>query len=117
MSPWHQPFAPTDCDVDISARLLGGKLGKRVIAMLPDCDSETLGSIARLLSLDALTKTLGEESARWVFDACRGIDHEEVRSTEKVLPKSITAFKSFPKVCYPELTKWTTLLARDIMGR
>jgi len=98
------------------ARLLGGKLGKRVAAMLPDCE-DTLGSIARFLSLDALTKTLGEESGRWVFDACRGIDHEEVRSTENVLPKSITAFKSFQKVCYPELTKWTTLLARDIMGR
>ena len=106
----------TDCYIDEPARLLGGKLGKRVAAMLPDCE-DTLGSIARLLSLDALTKTLGEESARWVFDACRGIDHEEVRSTENVLPKSITAFKSLPAVGYPELTKWTTLLARDIMGR
>jgi hypothetical protein len=34
-----------------------------------------------------------------------------------VLPKSITAYKSFPKVCYPELEKWTSLLARDVMKR
>ena len=67
--------------------------------------------------MDQLEKALGEESARWVFDACRGIDYEEVKPTLKVLPKSITAFKSFPKVSYPELEKWTALLARDIMKR
>ena len=37
----------------------------------------------------------------------RGIDSEVVRATLKVLPKSITAFKSLPKVSYPELEKWT----------
>jgi len=98
------------------ARMLGGKLGKRVSALLPESET-TMGSISRLLSLDQLEKALGEESARWVFDACRGIDYEEVKPTLKVLPKSITAFKSFPKVSYPELEKWTALLARDIMKR
>ena len=82
------------------ARMLGGKLGKRVSALLPEFET-TMGSISRLLSLDQLEKALGEESARWVFDACRGIDYEEVKPTLKVLPKSITAFKSFPKVSYP----------------
>ena len=98
------------------ARMLGGKLGKRVSALLPESET-TMGSISRLLSLDQLEKALGEESARWVFEACRGIDYEEVKPTLKVLPKSITAFKSFPKVSYPELEKWTALLARDIMKR
>jgi len=98
------------------ARMLGGKLGKRVSSLLPESET-TMGSISRLLSLDQLEKALGEESARWVFDACRGIDYEEVKPTLKVLPKSITAFKSFPKVSYPELEKWTALLARDIMKR
>ncbi|KAL9180780.1 hypothetical protein ACHAXT_011233 [Thalassiosira profunda] len=98
------------------ARLLGGKLGKRVLSLMPDNET-TMGSIARLLPLDTLAKAIGEEQGRWVFDACRGIDHEEVRATLKVLPKSITAFKSFPKVSYPELEKWTTLLAKDIMKR
>ena len=111
------------------ARMLGGKLGKRVSALLPESET-TMGSISRLLSLDQLQKAIGEESARWVFDACRGIDLEEVKPTLKVLPKSITvrspmycsyqysnafthfiihfqAFKSFPKVSYPELEKWT----------
>ena len=98
------------------ARLLGGKLGKKVLSLLPESET-SMGSIARMLSLSQLEKALGEESARWVFDACRGIDFEEVRPTLKVLPKSITAFKSFPKVSYPELEKWTALLARDIMKR
>lgn len=76
-----------------------------------------MGSIVRLLSLDQLETTIGVESGRWVFDACRGIEHEPVKATLKVLPKSITAFKSFPNVSYPELEKWTALLARDIMKR
>ncbi len=104
------------------ARMLGGKLGKKVTSLLPpelasDKKKATLGSVARLLTLDDLVSGLGEENARWVFDACRGIEHEEVKSTLKVLPKSITAFKSFPKVSYPELEKWTALLARDVMKR
>jgi len=98
------------------ARMLGGKLGKKVQSLLPDSET-TMGSISRLLALDSLEKAIGKESGRWVFDACRGIDSEEVRPTLKVLPKSITAFKSFPKVSYPELDKWTALLARDVMKR
>jgi len=98
------------------ARMLGGKLGKKVQSLLPDSET-TMGSISRLLPLDCLEKAIGEESGRWVFDACRGIDFEEVRPTLKVLPKSITAFKSFPNVSYPELEKWTTLLVRDVMKR
>jgi DNA polymerase eta len=86
------------------------------MSLLPESES-TMGSIARLLSLDDLIKGLGEESGRWVFDACRGICAEEVKSTLKVLPKSITAFKSFSGLGYPELEKWTELLARDIMKR
>ena len=71
------------------ARMLGGKLGKKVQSLLPDCES-TMGSIARLMPLHQLQKALGIESGRWVFDACRGIDSEEVKATLKVLPKSIT---------------------------
>lgn len=71
------------------ARMLGGKLGKKVLSLLPESET-TMGSIARLLSLDNLVQEIGEESGRWVFDACRGIDYEEVKATLKVLPKSIT---------------------------
>lgn len=106
------------------ARMLGGKLGKKVVSLLPPDaailtgkEKATLGCVAKLLSLDDLVLGLGEENGRWVYDACRGIEYEEVRSTLKVLPKSITAYKSFPKVCYPELEKWTSLLARDVMKR
>ena len=71
------------------ARLLGGKLGKKVQSLLPENET-TMGSISRLMSLDQLEKEIGKESGRWVFDACRGIDYEEVKATLKVLPKSIT---------------------------
>jgi nucleotidyltransferase/DNA polymerase involved in DNA repair len=71
------------------ARMLGGKLGKKVMCLLPEFET-TMGSISRLLSLDRLERAIGVESARWVFDACRGIDSEEVKATLKVLPKSIT---------------------------
>ena len=88
------------------------------MGLLPETET-TMGSIARLLSLDDLIKGLGEESGRWVFHACRGICTEEVKSTLKVLPKSITAFKSFNNngIGYPELEKWIELLASDIMKR
>ena len=71
------------------ARMLGGKLGKKVMSLLPESET-TMGSISRLLPLDRLEKTIGVESGRWVFDACRGIDFEEVKATLKVLMKSIT---------------------------
>lgn len=71
------------------ARLLGGKLGKKVQSLLPENET-TMGSISRLMPLDQLEKEIGKESGRWVFDACRGIDYEEVKATLKVLPKSIT---------------------------
>ena len=76
---------------------------------MPETET-TMGSIARLLTLDDLITAIGEESGRWVFDACRGICREEVKPTLKVLPKSLTAFKSFPTVTYPELNKWTVSL-------
>ncbi len=71
------------------ARMLGGKLGKKVMSLLPESET-TMGSISRLLPLDRLEKAIGVESGRWVFDACRGIDFEEVKATLKVLLKSIT---------------------------
>lgn len=71
------------------ARMLGGKLGKKVQSLLPENET-TMGSIARLIPLDQLVKAIGAESGRWVFDACRGIDYEEVKATLKVLLKSIT---------------------------
>ena len=71
------------------ARMLGGKLGKKLQSLLPESET-TLGSVSRLLPLSCLVESLGEDSGRWVFDACRGVDREEVKPTLKVLPKSIT---------------------------
>ena len=87
-----------------------------MLSLLPESEA-TMGSISRLLTLDDLVQGIGQESGKWVFDACRGICTEEVKSSLNVLPKSITAFKSFSGVGYPELEKWTVLLAGDIMKR
>jgi DNA polymerase eta len=78
-------------------RNFGGKLGKRVLALLPEGVPTTMGSIAQYLSLPELEKGLGEASlARWVYQAVRGTDTEAVVAKEQSLIKSITAFKSLP---------------------
>mmetsp|Transcript_43277 Transcript_43277/g.50674 ORF Transcript_43277/g.50674 Transcript_43277/m.50674 type:complete len:453 (-) Transcript_43277:949-2307(-) len=97
-------------------RNFGGKVGKKVISMLPE-NKDTMASVAEILTLDSLTKTLGIDMGRWVFDACRGIDNEVVKETVGILTKSITAFKSFPKADYNSITKWIVLLVTDIVNR
>ena len=76
-----------------------------------------MGSIARLLSLSALSNALGKQTADMVFDACRGIDKELVKSTSSALAKSITAFKSFPRSNLAGLEKWILLLVADLVAR
>ena len=76
-----------------------------------------MSCIEKYLSLHELTQALGHQTAKIVFDACRGIDEEPVRETKGALSKSITAFKSFAPTIIKQLTKWITLLATDIFAR
>jgi DNA polymerase eta len=119
-------------------RHLGGKLGKSVQDLLPDNVPPTVGSIARHVSLLDLQQKLGNETAEWVFDLARGIDHEKVESktqTSAVLTKSITAFKSLNFVpiaasgnggekhsrtnghTLAEAHRWILLLAQEVVTR
>lgn len=98
------------------ARNLGGKMGKIVSSLLPP-NEETLGSIARLLSLQQLTSVLGAEMGRNVWNSCRGIDEEPVRETKRALTKSITAFKSFRARNKEDVSRWIELLATDLFAR
>lgn len=98
-------------------RNLGGKLGRRVQELLPP-NEKKLGSVA-VLSLPTLSAALGDETARWVFDICRGVDQEKVKETEGVLVKSVTASKNFPTtaVLSEEVQRWVSLLAKDVVSR
>ena len=98
------------------ARNLGGKIGKEVQKLLPP-NEDKMSSIAKYLSLDDLNKAIGYQSAKMVFDACRGIDDEPVKETKGALSKSITAFKSFGPTNISNLGKWITLLTTDVFAR
>lgn len=112
-------------------RHLGGKLGNRVTALLPNGVDPTVGNIRRHLSLTELQTGLQNklsESAAWVFRLARGMDDEEVtthnnETTEgSGLTKSITAFKAFPTgrkkgLTLAEASDWIKLLAEEVVGR
>jgi hypothetical protein len=88
-----------------------------VLSLLPE-NEETMGAVARFLSLDRLVTGMGSEAtAKFVFDACRGIDDEPVKETTHALTKSITAFKSFGGTDLVGMEKWIVLLASDIAAR
>jgi nucleotidyltransferase/DNA polymerase involved in DNA repair len=98
------------------ARNLGGKIGKEVQNLLPP-DKDTMGAIARLLSLHELSSVLGSKTGLIVWNSARGIDEEPVRETKRALTKSITAFKSFTVRSIDDVPKWIALLAADLFTR
>ena len=130
-------------------RNFGGKLGKTVLKLLfqfqqqedtnntnnntRNNESEADG-VERLKStatmgdlrpiplpflLHSSSSSLSPESARFVFSASKGIDHEKVKETSGALVKSITAFKSFTATKnHTEIfDRWLTLLATEIIER
>ena len=129
-------------------RNFGGKLGKTVLKLLfqyqqqedtknnnqkRNNESEADG-VERLKStatmgdlrpiplpflLHSSSSLLSPESARFVFSACKGIDHEKVKETSGALVKSITAFKSFTATKHHTeiFDRWLALLATEIIER
>lgn len=105
-----------------SCRNLGGKLGKRVQALLPAGAPTTVAAIADHLSLPQLEQALGVESAQWVYDLAHGIDREAVvAKNSSAVTKSITAFKSLPPKIgghsLEDCRDWIRLLADEVVGR
>ena len=111
-------------------RNLGGKIGQRVCQLLQkrlhldgggggDSPKPTMGDIARHLPLPVLSEAFGHETARWIFDAARGLDKEPVRETVGALVKSITAFKSFfpIRLTSGEIVQYFELLSSDMVSR
>ena len=104
-------------------RHFGGKLGQQVLKTVlsssssSDCDNATMGNL-RQVPLPTLERHFSRETAQFIFDACRGIDHEVVKETTGALVKSITAFKSFPATAScTEIRNWLELLAREVTSR
>jgi nucleotidyltransferase/DNA polymerase involved in DNA repair len=112
------PFVMSETEIR-KCRNLGGKIGKAVIAQLPEGVCPKMENVRKLLSLPQLAAVLGSEAAQRVFYYCRGIDNEEVKETDRALVKSITAFKSFfqTSVESNDSVAWMALLASDVVTR
>jgi len=106
-----------DCTNITKVRNFGGKLGQKVASLLPLGQKLQMGPVAKLLSLFRLEQSFNRETAKFVYDACRGIDHELVKETCGVLPKSISSSKIFNCAKLQNIEKWINLLAKDIMKR
>ena len=107
-------------------RHFGGKQGKQVLNVMREqsLDPEsfdpyaaTMGDLQQI-PLPVLQKYFSDETASFIFGACRGVDNEAVRETNGALVKSITAFKSFPATSHVEEVKnWVSLMADEMVVR
>jgi DNA polymerase eta len=127
--PQHFSFLMAETKVR-KVRNFGGKLGKKVLDLLYSqsgsqqskddfTTSATMRDLSQL-SLPLLQKNFSAETAQFVFQACQGIDNEEVTETSGALVKSITAFKSFTATASnnkEEVHSWLKLLAKEIAER
>lgn len=99
-------------------RHFGGKLGREVIRkVLKGNEGATMGDLAQV-PLPLLQHCLSEETAQFVYSACRGMDREVVKETAGALVKSITAFKSFTATSNQhEIEKWLDIIVGEIVSR
>jgi len=106
-------------------RGLGGKLGQQVVEATGASCAFELQSCA----LPLLSTRFGDKTGRWIYSACRGIDHEPVAAGERgadgsnlnesMLKKSIAASKGFSLSLTDRtaLMPWLTVLCTDIHAR
>lgn len=94
-------------------RNLGGKLGDQVVSIF---NTESVKEL-RDIPLDQIKAKLGDETAVWLYNTIRGVDHSEVNSRTQI--KSMLSAKSFrPSINTPEQAiKWLRIFAGDIYSR
>ncbi|KAL7320120.1 N-acetyltransferase eso1 [Mucor circinelloides] len=94
-------------------RNLGGKLGSEVVEDLSIQNASELWDH----SMESLQKRFGESTGAFLYNICRGIDHEEVLPSKA--PKSLMAAKTFttPVTQPQDLQKWFTILAAELHRR
>ncbi|GAN05400.1 DNA/RNA polymerase [Mucor ambiguus] len=94
-------------------RNLGGKLGNEVVEDLSIQNASELWDH----SMESLQKRFGESTGAFLYNICRGIDHEEVLPSKA--PKSLMAAKTFttPVARPQDLQRWFTILAAELHRR
>ncbi|XP_045176250.2 DNA polymerase eta-like isoform X2 [Mercenaria mercenaria] len=96
-------------------RNLGGKMGQLVMEHL---QAENMGDLLKF-SEKALQQLLGDKNGSWLYEVCRGFDHEPVAARQ--LPKSIGCSKTFTgKNCLNTREKvkfWLSELAKEVHER
>ncbi|RFU81576.1 hypothetical protein TARUN_632 [Trichoderma arundinaceum] len=94
-------------------RNLGGKLGDQVVSTF---GTESVKEL-RDIPLDQIKAKLGDETAVWLYNTIRGMDHSEVNSRTQI--KSMLSAKSFrPSIKTTEQAiKWLRIFAGDIFSR
>lgn len=94
-------------------RNLGGKLGDQVVSTF---GTESVTEL-RAIPLDHIKAKLGDETAVWLYNTIRGIDHSEVNSRTQI--KSMLSAKSFrPSIkTHDQAIKWLRIFAGDIYSR
>ncbi|XP_020667470.3 DNA polymerase eta isoform X1 [Pogona vitticeps] len=96
-------------------RNLGGKLGASVTELL---GVEYVGQLIQFTELQLQTH-FGDKTGSWLYDLCRGIEHEPVKPRQ--LPKSIGCSKNFPGktalVTQKQVQHWLLQLALELEER
>ncbi|XP_065944536.1 DNA polymerase eta-like isoform X2 [Magallana gigas] len=96
-------------------RNLGGKLGHSVMEQLA---IENMGELCQF-ELHTLQQKFGEKTGSWLYEVCRGIEHEPVSARQ--LAKSIGCSKNFPgKTCLDTKEKvkfWLLELSKEVAER
>ncbi|XP_054851678.1 DNA polymerase eta isoform X2 [Eublepharis macularius] len=96
-------------------RSLGGKLGASITKLL---GVEYMGQLIQF-SESHLQTHFGDKTGSWLYDLCRGIDHEPVKPRQ--LPKSIGCSKNFPGkaalVNKKQVQHWLLQLALELEER
>ncbi|XP_077198900.1 DNA polymerase eta isoform X2 [Paroedura picta] len=96
-------------------RSLGGKLGASITELL---GVEYMGQLIQF-SESQLQSHFGDKTGSWLYDLCRGIEHEPVKPRQ--LPKSIGCSKNFPGksalVTQKQVQHWLLQLALELEER
>ncbi|KAL1974672.1 hypothetical protein VTN31DRAFT_4876 [Thermomyces dupontii] len=94
-------------------RMLGGKLGDQVSAQFgTDQVTELLK-----VPLEQFKAKLGDDTATWLYEIIRGVDHSEVNTRTQI--KSMLSAKSFTRNInsVDQAEKWLRIFAADLYGR
>lgn len=90
-------------------RGLGGKLGQQVAEFTKAATAYEI----QQYDIGTLCSQFGHKCGSWLFDACRGVDHDTVKPVTR--PKSLLTFKTFKAIHdIAALERWTNILCEEL---